>query len=383
MGAAPQLPISNVITVSVSLGNVGVNEPNTGNLCVFSSETPGTSFPAAGYGIYQTPAAVAADWGTSSITYKMANTVFSQQPNILAPGGSLIVVPFIPSETLSAAITRAQGLVNFFGCMSTQIEDQADTLAAAAVTQALNLILFIVQYSSATIAPGGTLDLLRTGGFTQTRGLYYGDSSGSPAGINALLMMAAYASRGMSVDFDGSDTTITMALKTLVGIQPDPTASQTLYNEALAAGADVYMSIDGDPVVGCFGANNFFDQVDNRIWFATALQIAAFNYLAQVDTKIAQTEAGMDGYKAALAAVCQQGVTNQYIAPGVWTSPTTFGNPASLISNIADVGYYLYSVPIAQQSVAARAARSAPPVSIAIKEAGAIQNGSIVIFVNP
>lgn len=372
-----QLQLSNVINISVSQAQQGISNYNTSNLAIFSTETPSPVF-TDGFKIYLEPTEVGDDFGTSSVTYKMALAVFSQQPNILANGGYLVVIPFEPSETLDAAITRTSDLVQYFGLMSTQIESGADMLAAAAVVQALNKIAFFVQKASASIQPGGDLDDLRTGGFTQSRGLYYG----STLDLDALIMQASYAGRGLSVNFSGSNTTITMNLKDLTGVQPDPTITQTLQNAATLAGADTYVSLQGVPKVLCSGANAFFDQVYNLRWFVGALQVAGFNYLAQSSTKIPQTENGMDGLKGAYRAVCEQAVTNQYSAPGLWNSPTTFGNQADMLANIAQRGYYVYSLPIAQQSQADREDRKAPLVQIALKEAGAIHSSTVIVYVN-
>jgi len=375
------LPITNIIDISVSATPLGVNAYNTSNLAIFTGETPALSFGSLGYKIYLEPGDVATDFGSSSVTFQMANAVFSQQPNILAGNGYLVVIPFLSLETLAAAITRTQNLVQYFGIISAAIESQVDMLAAAAVVQPLNKIAFFPQYAAGSIAPGGSLDLVRTGGFSQSRGLYYGDSTSS--GLNALLMGAAYASRGLSVNFSGSNTTLTMQLKSLIGIQPDPSMTETLYNEALVAGADVYASIQGTPKVLTSGANTFYDSVYNLQWFVGALQVAGFNYLAQASTKVPQTESGMTGLRTAYQLVCAQGVNNQYLAPGTWTSPTTFGNQALLLANVAQFGYYLYSTPIAQQSQLDRAARKAPLIQIAVKEAGAIHTSNVIINVNP
>ena len=233
----------------------------------------------------------------------------------------------------------------------------------------------------ATIDPGGAIDLLRTGSFTQTRGLYYQDTSSG--GINALNMQAAYASRGMSTVYSGSNTTINMSQKVLIGVQPDPNINPT--NEALAqtAGADCYISFAGQP--GCFvsGANDFFDNVVNLQWFKASLQAAYFNYLGSTSTKVPQTEQGMNGIKNALKQVCLQAVNNAYLAPGVWNSATTFGNPQLLIDNVSQFGFYIYSNPIAQQLQTDRAARKAPIVQIAGKLAGAIDTGTVIVNINP
>jgi hypothetical protein len=198
-----------------------------------------------------------------------------------------------------------------------------------------------------------------------------------------LVFLAAYFGSGMSVDFQGSNTTITQNLKSFVGVLPDLTLTQTIQNLCTADGADTYPSIQGDPACLSSGANLFFDQAQNRLWFVNAIAIASFNYLAQTGTKIPQTEDGMSGFKSAQRQICKLGVNNQYLAPGTWTNPTTFGNQALLYANIAQKGYYIYSSPIASQSAVVRASRAAPLVQIAIQEAGAIQSASILIYVNP
>jgi hypothetical protein len=373
-----QLELSNVINISISQAQAGVNAYNTSNLALFTDETPADSFGDDGYKIYLEPTEVGVDFGTDSTTFAMANAVFSQQPNILNADGALIIIPFIVSETLATAITRTKGLVQYFGLMSTIIESQVDMLAAAAVVQPLNKIAFFVQKASTAVDTGGALDLLRTGGFYKSRGLFYGDSVSK----NALVMQASYAGRALSVNFSGSNTTLTMHLKDLTGVQPDPTMTQTLLNKCTAAGADVYCSLQGVPKVFTSGANKYFDQVYNLLWFVGELQVEGFNFLAQSGTKIPQTEGGMDGLKSAYRNVCVQGVTNQYMAPGKWTSPTTFGNQEDLYSNIGQYGYYIYSVPVAQQLPADRAARKAPLVQIAVKEAGAIQSSDVIVNVN-
>lgn len=475
-----QLELTNVITISVSQTNQGVNEYNTSNVAIFTDEPAAVSFGSLGYAIYLDPTQVGIDFGTSSKTFQMANALFSQQPNILTGNGALIVILVgvqsqtltlsgvpasgtfevewngnasaainwndttfaiqtkiqaipglsevvvtgtlagelltlkmygvygatpalvtIPSNTLEtsvpaaititpaqsvagetwgAAITRTATLVQYFGLMlSHNVADigQTDLLAAAAIVQPLNKIALCVSNNASDVLTGGALDLLRSGDLTQTRGLYYGDSNSQ----NDLNMMAAYAGRAFSTNFSGSNTTQTMHLKPLIGIQPDPTITQTILTNAIAAGADTYVSLAGTSSVFCSGENQYFDEVYNLQWFVGALQVAGFNFLAQASTKIPQTEPGMDGLKAAYRQVCEQAVTNQYLAPNSWNNATTFGNQTDFLNNIAQRGYYIYSVPIAQQSQADRAARKAPLVQIAAKEAGAVQSSAVIVNV--
>ena len=483
---AKVFPISDVIQVSVSNPPVALNEYNTSNVALFTTELPANSFGTLGYALYTSPTQVGIDFGTSSVTYQKAVAMFSQNPNLLQNQGQLIIITMsvatqtltpsgvaasgswtpkyggnsgtslswsatanqiqaslrtIPGlsevtvtgtlataivvvmngvygtapgqitanpntlmtggsapvtlsaanaggETIGAAITRTQGLVQYFGVdINHTLADigQTDLLAAAAIIQALPLMGFFVSYTAADVAPGGMIDLLRTGSFTQTRGLYYQDPSlaSNVNGLNAMLMASAYIGRGLSVNFSGSLTTITMNLKQLATINPDPNISSTTLAAAQTAGADVYVSIGGSPEVLSSGANQFFDNVYNQLWFAGAIQVALFNYLAQTSTKILQTEQGMTGLKNALAQVCLQAVGNGYLAPGAWNSATTFGVLADFYNNITQYGFYIYSSPVASQSATQRQNRVAPLIQVAAKLAGAIQSASVQVYINP
>lgn len=484
---ANNLAISNVVNVSVATPQTGISTPNTGNLALFTRESYASSFGTLGYKIYLSPTGVATDFGTGSKTYAMALEVFTIQPNILATGGYLVVIPFLgaaqdqqvlisfpgqpasgtfqityggagsttslaynasaatiqtavrsvsgltsalvtgsintatgisidagstgigspftissnslidsnsvtvtpvvtvvvpgsTAETLDQAIIRTQPLVAYFGVMGAEIPSLIVTMAAAAYVQSQNLIAFFVSYTSADLASGGSgiIYQITANGYTQSRGLFYDDALGT-----ALNYMAGYASLLLSVNYSGSNTCLTMNLKTLPGISADPNITQTLVNLSSIAGADVYPSIGGVSKVLSFGANDYSDNQVNLQAFAAALRVAYFNVLAQTNTKIPQTENGMNLIKGSLQAVCQQFVTNGFLAPGTWTNPTTFGNQASLLQNVAQFGYYIYSGPISQQAPSARAARQAPPIQIAAKYAGAEQTGTVVVYVNP
>lgn len=372
------LPITEVINVSVATVQSGIGAFNTSNLALFTRDAAAGSFGLLGYKIYLSPVQVATDFGTGSATYAMAVQVFSQQPNILLPGGYLVIIPFLSAETIVNAINRTQGLVSYFGIMQAEVSSQVDMLAAASAVQALNNLIFFVSYSSADVLPGGMLDLLESGGFTHSRGLYYGNSGLS----GALGFMASYAGLGLSTVFSGSNTTQVMHLKSLTGVLPDGSMSVTLLNQCTAAGADAYVSIQGVAKVFTSGINQFFDYIYGLLAFVGGINVAGFNVLAQTNTKIPQTENGMDIIKGGYRQVCEQYVTNQYLAPGTWNSSTFFGNVNDLINNIANRGYYIFSSPISQQSAVDRTARKAPLVQIAIKLAGGVQSGTVIVNVN-
>lgn len=372
-----QLPISNIVNVSVSTPPIGLGQYNVNNLALFTTETPINTYLIGSFGSYVSPQEVALDWGTGSEAYAQALEVFSQQPSILAGGGNLIIFPMDMGETLAQALVRCTPLVFFCGIISNDYPTSANMLALATQVQSNPLqILFLPSAVFSDIS--GAFQNIVNAGLTQTRLMY--NTTGA---LNARLMAAAAASRGLSVNFDGSNTAITMQMKQLAGILPDPGINQTIYNLCQTVGVDIYVSFAGVPAYVSNGKNKYFDEVYNLVWFVSAIMVTGFNALLQTGTKIPQTETGMSYLKSQYRQVCAQAVNNGYVAPGAWNSPDWFGNQVDFINNILQTGYYIYSQPVNQQSEAQRIARVAPIVQIAIKEAGAIQETSIIVNINP
>lgn len=276
-------------------------------------------------------------------------------------------------ERIKDSIIRTAGPIEYFGIIITEKMADADLLETASLMQTLSKIIFVASNLSADIA--GVFKTVKDSGYTHTRCLYYSLSEGS-----ALDFAAGYAGRGLSTNFDAGGTALTMNLKSIVGITQD-SISQTLYNSAKNNGVDIYANF-GIAWTQSFKANLFFDQVYNRLAFVLRLQIAGVNYLAQTSTKILQTESGLTGLKLAYGDVCSRFVDAGVFAPGRWNSSTTFGpSPEDHRRVVAEQGYFVYSIPIAQQAQTQREDRIAPAVQIAAKEGGAIHSSDVIVQV--
>lgn len=285
-------------------------------------------------------------------------------------------------EPAHTAMIRTINDVYYFGVLLDVIPTSPFTTLPSYV-QGSDKMLFVASNSKSDIASNGILGSLAGRNQNNVRGLYYNDGVTN----DTITFAAAYASRGLSVDFAGSLTAFTMNMKQLVGFSPDKTLTQTDLNTALANGIDIYppFGFQGLTATGNLytsGANGFFDQIYNQFWMKFALQVAGFNFLAQTSTKIPQTETGMDGLKNAYRSIMTQAVTNGVLAPGAWNSPLVFGNVQNLIAAVANIGYYVYSLPVSQQLVADRNLRKAPLIQIAAKMAGAIHTSSVIVEVN-
>ena len=73
-----QVPVSYTINVSLTSALQGLAEYNTNSIAIFSNEAAAFS---ENYQAYITPSAVEADFGTSSLTFKMARALFTPVPN--------------------------------------------------------------------------------------------------------------------------------------------------------------------------------------------------------------------------------------------------------------------------------------------------------------
>lgn len=374
-----KIDLSNVINVTLTTELKGLSNINTSALALFTTETP----VASGFGnyrIYKNGIGVIKDMGSSSKTAAMAESVFSQSPNILTGGGHLIVIPYGQnSEKLEDAITRASGIVPFFGIVCTEeLESSGDTAIAAiaARVQTLDKLFFYCSDKNADVESGGAFENVKIAEQTHTRCLLYPSDAFTN---DQLKMTAAYASRGLSMNMAGENTALTMHLKTLVGILPN--ANETILSKAKTAGVDMYVDFGGVARTFTSGKNKYFDEIYTQLAFKVFLQIAGFNFLAGTNTKIAGTETGVTSFKGAYRAVCNQFVSNGTFASGKWTSSTIFGDPEDHKRNIADFGYWVYSMPISSRSKADAAERKAPLVQIACKNSGALHSSDVTVFV--
>lgn len=370
--------ISNVVNISVAKPNAGLGTYNVNAVLYLTTNEPLESFAPDSYRIYRDSVSVGKDFGTDSVTYQDAVALFGQKPNVLAGDGYLIIAPLEEDETLTAAINRIKPLVYFGGWFSNKEAEADEIIAAAKANETLEAIYVVGSGDSADFtASTGLFDKLAKAGLSRTKALYYGDSSGDKAALRGFV--AAYVGRAFSVNFSAQNATITMNLKDLTGVNPDTTVTETIYTKAADLGVDMYVAYSGLPKVVSNGNPEFFDDVYNRLWFELRMKVEIFNVLAKTATKIPQTETGMNKVKSAARAVCQMGVYNGFLAAGTWNGTDTFGDQDDFYRNIEDFGYYVYSLPVTEQSQTEREQRVAPVIQVACKQAGAIHKINLII----
>lgn len=377
-----QIPITYVVSASAVLPSAGLEPLKLSTILLLTDEEPANAINNT-YMIARTASAVINQWGTETEVAKQAQTIFSQSPNILANDGYLIVAPFLNSEeTYAQAITRLASEIYFEGILTTRAVEDAEAIEASTHVQSMgNRILALpASNPSALTNETGLFYKLQSNYKTKCLLYTYGADDEDKA-LNARLFAAAYLSRAFAVNYSGNNTTITMNLKDLVGIVADTNISETILDKCAEIGADCFPSIEGLPkVISNKQGGMYFDQVANQIWFVNAIQRNVFNLLATTRTKVPQTEVGMNMITTAIKEICNQAVTNGYVAPGTWNSADTFGNLEDFHRNIEEIGYYIYHQPVAEQTQSEREQRKAPLFQIAAKESGAVHSANILIY---
>lgn len=392
--------IQNAITTA-NIENLSVTADTAGTGIIFTSLSYGVDSTV----IYNTEYTVAEDTnlggseyfnlteaiataGTNSIPPVLAQDIYGANflngsQAVSTPGQNQQIIA-TTGETLSQAITRLAGKIYFEGILTTRSLSQDEAVEASTLIQSMKNRIFPLPASS-TLALTSNGLFSKTVSNTYTKNLLYtlGETP-QLASQNSRLFAAAYLSRGFAVNFNGSNTTLTMNLKDLTGIVADTNIDETILNQCETLGVDCYPSVEGlAKVVSNSQNGTYFDQVLNRIWFVNAIQRAVFNVLATTRTKISQTEDGLEKIRKAIRGVCAQAVINGYLAPGTWNSPDTFGNYDDFLRNIREFGYYEYHPPVTEQSQAEREKRKAPFWQVAGKEAGAVHSANILIYIEP
>lgn len=378
-----QIPISYVVQATAITPQKGLEPLKLSTILILTDEEPAVTL-TDNYMIARTATAVGTQWGTETEVTQQAQMIFSQQPNILANDGYVIVAPFqSEEETFSEAITRLASEIYFEGILTTRAVSNTEAVAASTLVQSMNNRILALPASNISALTPSTGLFAQVNSNTHTKCLLYTfGANDDTAALNARLFAAAYLSRAFAVNYSGSNTTITMNLKDLIGIQADTNISETILNQCVTLGVDCFPSVEGlAKVISNRQGGMYFDQVCNQIWFLNAIQRAVFNTLATTSTKIPQTEGGIEKLTKAIRSVCTQGVTNGFIAPGTWNSPDTFGDYDDFFRNIEEFGYYIYHQPVTQQAQSEREERKAPLFQIAVKEAGAVHSANILITI--
>jgi hypothetical protein len=341
-----------VVQAGGSAGTLKVTEVNSGAVTGVEILTPGT-----GYAL-----------GTDLVTSVAPTGGTGCKIDITAIGESPLV---------AFQACRAADIEWYAGMVCGIKNDYASIEAIAAyVEAAMPTTVFGYNTDQASVISSATTDImsvLKAELYRRTIGQYSTDPDQDDA-IAAILGYAMGANNGTV------NSAYTLDFKRNVGLlTEDVTATQFGYitgkNGNVYINRGTYYNWFQN---GTMSDGSWFDEVINLDKLANDIQLNVADLLNQVP-KVPQTEAGVNQIVSVINSACAQAVKIGFIAPGRWTGPTI------LNLNYGDTlpqGYLVQSEPIADQAQADRDARKAPPIYVAVKLAGAIQQVTIRVDVN-
>jgi hypothetical protein len=186
--------------------------------------------------------------------------------------------------------------------------------------------------------------------------------------------------RAFTVNFTGSNTTITLKFKQLPGITYE-TIGTSQANALEAKNCNVYVYYENDTAIleqGVMCNGDFFDERHGLDWLQNAVQTADYNTLYTSTTKIPQTDAGTTTRIANIEKVLDVADKNGLFAPGIWT-----GGPMGQLGtgDTLTKGYYTWADTVDNQLQTDREARKGVPIQVAAKLSGAVHYGDVAITV--
>ncbi|EHX2782580.1 DUF3383 family protein [Salmonella enterica] len=380
---AKGLPLNRVTNVTVTLSARAAQGRNFGSMLILGNSTviPITERLR----LYSDPADIGDDFGVDSEEYKAAVVWFSQspRPTQLYVGrwiDSLTSAESGPTETLLQAVNALLDYNSWYGLhLAVPVADYPDDADLISVSSAIesatvSRILAITSSEADILSSAVETDLatkLKAAKYSRT---YIQYSSTSPyAALSAF-------GRAFTVNFTGSNTTITLKFKQLPGITYE-TIGTSQANALEAKNCNVYVYYENDTAIleqGVMCNGDFFDERHGLDWLQNAVQTADYNTLYISTTKIPQTDAGTTTRIANIEKVLDVADKSGLFAPGIWT-----GGPMGQLGtgDTLTKGYYTWADTVDNQLQTDREARKGVPIQVAAKLAGAVHYGDVAITV--
>lgn len=375
------LPVSNIVNVDVIMSPRAAAGRNFGALLILGSSP---IIPVSErIRLYASAEDIGKDFGLDSPEYQAATVYFSQSPTpqevyVGRWVKTLATTESGETETLTEAVNAVLQYTNWYGLGVADSEaiDDAEWLAVASAIESASLsrILAITVSDPQTLDAASTADLAsRLKAAKYARTFVQFSTSSSYAALSAF-------SRAFTVNFNGSNTTITLKFKQEPGVTYEAlTVSQAAALDAKNCNVFVYYQNDTAILQqGVMANGDFFDERHGLDWMQNYVQTNLFNMLYTSTSKVPQTDAGVTRLLANVEQSMDQAVTNGLVAPGIWS-----GGPVGQLASGETLtkGYYVYAQPLAEQAQADREARKAPLIQVACKLAGAVHYADVQINV--
>lgn len=305
-----QVPIENVIDVSVSLGTQPITTATFDSAVVLADLTD-VAFPSA-YKVYDTLAAVAVDFATTTPAYKLAALSFNGK----FKAKQVYVVKYRTAGTLLTPVAALTALLAtdskpYYILCDTRVK--ATRLALAAFCNAEDKVHVHSTQEAGVLVPATTTDIgseLKTLAYDTTLTLYSAtaDSAYSEGGV-----VGAFANIPAG--------TSSLEFKTMQGVAVD-TLDATQRSACEAKNVAYYATIaDTNCVLNSkMASGQFLDTIVFSHWLSARVKESLFGLLkrkSDLGLKVSYDDAGFDQIRQAIWNVINVGLANGSISQDV------------------------------------------------------------------
>lgn len=328
--------VATAVQTKLDTARTGTTCVNDNGYFIISSPTTGTA---------STITVASADVDTLAASMKLLDATLVQGEN---------------AESLTQALTACENASTaFYGVVVDDKYDdvEADILAVSDWVQARTKVFFNTTHDAAVLAAGND---------TTVAGQIDGKENGRTLSVYApqaaTYAGASVAGRAFTVNFEGTNTTITLMYKKLPTI---PVAKLTSSQNAKLneINCNVFLDVGGNSFFAesKMAGGTFFDTVHGTDWLQNRIETDVFNLLYQSTTKVPYTDVGIGMIVQKVEQGLRQGVTNGLIAPG----NTTDGE-------YLELGYKITYIPVSDVSSADKGNRIYRGITFVAVGAGAI-----------
>ena len=284
----------------------------------------------------------------------------------------------------------------WYCCMVTGAAD-ADHIAIAAWTQSQVGTTYFGTTGDVNVLNGVVANVLDTiYGASSSRTWMQYSTTQSSLYPNQIYFVAAVMGQAMASNTQLANSAFTEKFSggvPLVGVYTEPLSTTQISNiegviPAQGPNGNLFLNYANSFSIleqGTMMAEDvFFDQILNLDVLASNIQYNILNLLTTVP-KVPQTDAGQQLLVQAVENACAQALLTGFLTGGTWQGQTINVGPNPLISGTALPSGYIVLTPSyatwGKANPALVAARQAPPIYVAIIEAGAVHFVTIAVMV--
>ena len=264
-----------------------------------------------------------------------------------------------PVDALNAFVEMSYDGYGY--CVDKVYRDTTVIEDIAAWAQANTKVFFNTTNDAVTLETTGECiaSTLKEQSLSRTMTLYSSHAAEYPC--------ASVAGRAFTVNFEGTNTTITLMYKKMPGISVED-LGPSQYKNMIAKNCNAFVNTAGNYMFanGAMADGTWFDTIHGVDWLTNAIQTNVFNLLYQTTTKIPYTDAGVGMIVQKMEQSLRQGVRNGLLAPGT----TTEGEYLPL-------GYLITTVPVSDVDASDKGNRVYNGITFECVGAGALQGVTI------